>query len=746
MHRVERLLADINEALAGRYQVEHELGRGGMATVYLAQDLRHERPVALKVMRPELASSPGPERFFREIRLAARLQHPHIMPVFDSGNSGGHLWYAMPLVEGESLRRRLDRAGPLPVEEAIALARSVAAALDYAHRHGVVHRDVKPENLLLHEGGPLLADFGIGRFLDPTGGPHLTETGLAVGTIAYMSPEQAAGDSAVDGRADIYSLGCVLYEMLGGTAPFSGLNARAALARRITQEAPPLKALRPEVPDPVSRAVARALSPSPDERFGTAAEFGHALSSTSSATGSSRPGSVAVLPFLNLSPDADDDHFSDGMTDELISALAKVEGLRVVSRTSVFAFKGLSQDIRAIGARLSVGAVVEGSVRRAGSRLRVSAQLVDVADGYQLWSASFDRQMDDVFAIQEEIARAIVGTLRVKLLGPLMPAAGRPPTRDMAAYTCYLRGRQLWNRRTVEALRLGLTQFERALERDPDFAMAHVGLADSYVILGFYEAMVPREAFPRARAAAERALALEPGLADAYPALAYVRMYHDWDWAAAGAEFQRVLRGNPGHSTALQWHGNYLTLMGRFDEGIASFAQAVELDPLSAVKTAALGWGCYFARRYEEAETHARRALEIEPDSVVGHLWLGQALLGQQHHDEAARSFAEAARLTQRNALSLAGLAVAEAAAGRKDAARAILAEIQALATKQFVSSFDLAVVHAALGEQELAIDALERGYAERTHWMALLQVEPRVDALRGHPRFEALLKRMAFP
>ena len=739
-------LDQLNEALTGRYQVARELGRGGMATVYLAQDLRHERPVALKVMRPELASSRGAERFFREIRLAARLQHPHIMPVFDSGSAGDLLWYAMPLVEGDSLRRRLDRSGPLPVEEAIAIARGVAAALDYAHRHGVVHRDVKPENLLLHEGGPLLADFGIGRFLEPDSGPHLTETGLAIGTVAYMSPEQAAGDSAVDGRADIYSLACVLYEMLGGTAPFSGLNARAALARRITQSAPPLTALRPEVPELVARAVDRALSPAPDDRFGTAAEFGHALAGKNGPADGSRPGSIAVLPFVNLSADGDDDHFSDGMTDELINALAKIEGLRVVSRTSVFAFKGLAQDVRAIGARLSVGAVVEGSVRRAGSRLRVSAQLVNVTDGYQLWSATFDRQLDDVFAIQEEIARAIVGTLRVKLLGPAESLPSRPPTRDLAAYTCYLRGRQLWNRRTVEALRLGLTQFERAIERDPQYAMAYVGLADSYVILGFYEAMVPRDAFPRARVAAERALALEHGLADAYPALAYVCMYHDWDWAAAATEFERVLRLNPGHSTALQWYGNYLTLMGRFDEGIAAFSQAVELDPISGVKTAALGWGCYFARRYEDAELHARRALEIEPDSVVGHLWLGQALLGQREFDRAAQSFAEAARLTRRNALSLSGLAVAEAGAGRQPVARELLAEVQTLASGQYVSSFNLAVVHAALGESELAIDALERGYAERTHWMALLRVEPRLDQLRGHPRFEAVLKAMAFP
>ncbi|MBP2647149.1 MAG: protein kinase [Gemmatimonadetes bacterium] len=739
-------LAQLNTALAGQYLVEAELGRGGMATVYLAQDLRHDRPIALKVMRPDLASSRGAERFFREIRLAARLQHPHIMPVFDSGSAGDLLWYAMPLVEGESLRRRLDRTGPLPVEEAISIARGVAAALDYAHRHGVVHRDVKPENLLLHEGGPLLADFGIGRFLEPDSGPHLTETGLAIGTVAYMSPEQAAGDSAVDGRADIYSLGCVLYEMLGGTAPFSGFNARAALARRITQSAPPLTALRPEVPEPVARAVDRALSPAPDDRFGTAAEFGHALAGKISTEDGSRPGSIAVLPFINLSADGDDDHFSDGMTDELINALAKIEGLRVVSRTSAFAFKGLAQDVRAIGARLSVGAVVEGSVRRAGSRLRVSAQLVNVTDGYQLWSATFDRQLDDVFAIQEEIARAIVGTLRVKLLGPAEPVSSRPPTRNLTAYTCYLRGRQLWNRRTVEALRLGLTQFERALEHDPEFAMAHVGLADSYVILGFYEAMRPADAFPRARAAAERALALEPGLADAYPALAYVYMYHDWDWVAAATEFQRVLRLNPGHSTALQWYGNYLTLMGRFDEGIAAFSQAVELDPISGVKTAALGWGCYFARRYEDAELHARRALEIEPDSVVGHLWVGQALLGQREFDRAAQSFAEAARLTRRNALSLSGLAVAEAGAGRQPVARELLAEVETLASGQYVSSFNLAVVHVALGEFELAIDALERGYMERTHWMALLRVEPRLDPLRGHRRFEALLKAMAFP
>ena len=728
------------QALGERYRISRELGRGGMATVYLADDMRYERPVALKVLRPELNTVQGAERFHREVRTAARLQHPNLVPVFDSGVSGGMLWYVMPYIEGESLRQRLEH-GPLEVADAIAIARGVSAALDYAHRHGILHRDIKPENILLHEGGAMLADFGIARLVARED-TRLTETGLAIGTLAYMSPEQAAGEREVDARSDIYSLGAVMFEMLTGAAPFSGTGA---LAQRFLATAPSLAVSRPDVPASVTIAVGRALSGNPADRYATAMEFANALVVRGTAPDESAPGSLAVLPFANLSHSAEDEDFSDGMTDELINALGKVEGLRVVSRTSAFAFKGQALDVRSIGLRLNVGAVLEGSVRRAGHRLRVTAQLVSVANGYHLWSGSFDRQMDDVFQIQDEISRAIVSTLRVKLLGPSEAGMARVPTRDMDAYTSYLKGRQLWNKRSVEALWQGLAHFERALQRDPDFALAHLGVADSHVILGFYSAVPPGEAFPRARESAERALAIQPDLSEAFATLAYIKMYHEWDWRGAEELFRRTIALNPGHSTAHQWYGNFLTLMGRSDEGVASFGRAVELDPLSAVKTAARGWGLYFGRRYEEAIAECERALEIDPDSVVAHMWKAQATYLLGRHGESVASSAEAVRLTRREPMVVARLAAAQAAAGREEAARTLLQEVLAATGRRYVSPVDVAEVYVALGERANALDWLERGLRERTHWMALLKVEPKLDPLREEPRFKALLQEMKF-
>jgi TolB-like protein/Flp pilus assembly protein TadD len=364
-----------------------------------------------------------------------------------------------------------------------------------------------------------------------------------------------------------------------------------------------------------------------------------------------------VLPFANLSADPENEYFADGMTDELINALAKVPGLRVVSRTSAFAFKGKQLDVRSIGAQLSVQAVVEGSVRRAGRRLRLSAQLTNVADGYQLWSETFDRELEDVFAMQDELSRGIVNTLQIRLLGPQSGGLVKSSTDDFEAYTLYLKGRHFWNRRTEASLWRGLEYFEQALLRDPNYAPAHARVADSYAILGFYCAIPPTEAFPQAREAARRALERDGTLAEARPALAYVAMYHDWDWAGAEREFRHAIALKPGYSTAHQWYGNYLAVLGRFDESIAEFTRAIALDPLSPLKNAALGWGYYFARRYDEAVAQCRRALELDPELAVAHAWLGMAREQQRASSDAIAAFREAVRLSDRNVANLASLA-----------------------------------------------------------------------------------------
>jgi serine/threonine-protein kinase len=736
------------QALQDRYELGRELGSGGMATVYLAQDLRHDRPVAIKVLRAEIAAGVGADRFLREVRLAARLQHPHILPVFDSGDAAGRLWYAMPYVEGESLRHRLERVGALELEEALRLGREIADALDYAHRRGVIHRDVKPGNILLSEGHALLADFGIARAAASEREP-LTQTGLAVGTAAYMSPEQALGAERIDGRTDVYALGCVMFEMLAGRPPFDGPNQQAVVARHITEPVPSMRTGANTIPTWVDRVVQRALAKTPEARFATAGDLGRAMVPGAPTVAIESPRaerSVAVLPLANLSPEPDNEFFADGMTDELINALAKVPGLRVVSRTSVFAFKGRQLDVRAIGAELNVECVLEGSVRRAGRRLRTAVQLVNVADGYQLWSETFDREMEDVFAVQDEISRGIVSALKLKLLGQAAGPLVKSPTDDFEAYTLYLKGRLLWNRRSDDALRHGLAFFQQALARDPNYPLAHVGLADSYVLLGFYTALAPSDAFPRAKAAAETALRLDPTLGEAYPALAYVKMYYEWDWNGALDTFRKAIDRNPGYATAHQWLGNCLAILGRGDQSIASFQRAVELDPLSPIKNAALGWGYYFARRYAEAIAQQQRALEIDADMSVSHLWYGLSLEQSGRADEAVERFAAAVRLLGRDPVGLSFLAHGLAMAGRQSDAEALVNELLAMAERRYVSAYDIAVAWTGLGRYDDALAWLERGFEERTHWMALMQVDPRLDPLRAAPRFANLLGRMAFP
>ncbi len=749
--------ATLAHALLDRYRLGHEIGSGGMAAVYLAHDLRHDRPVALKVIRPDIAAGVGAERFLREVRLAARLQHPHILPVFDSGDADGLLWYAMPYVEGETLRHRLVRDGRLSLDETLRLAREVAEALDYAHRRGVIHRDVKPANILLSEGHALLADFGVARALArgpadaPAGGPEaaLTEIGMSVGTPAYMSPEQALGAEDLDGRTDVYALGCVVYEMLAGHPPFGGPTVQAVVARHISEPVPSVRSDAPGVPAWVDRVIQRALAKTPAERFAAAGDVAKALvpgAATEVVAVPRAERSVAVLPLANLSPDPENEYFADGMTDELINALAKVPGLHVVSRTSAFAFKGRQQDVRSIGAQLSVECVLEGSVRRAGRRLRTAVQLVSVSDGYQLWSETFDREMEDVFAIQDEISRGVVSALKLRLLGEGGPALVKSATDDFEAYTLYLKGRLLWNRRSEDALRHGLQLFEQALVRDPKYPLAHVGLADSYVLLGFYTALAPGDAFPRAKAAAETALRLDPGLGEAYPTLAYVKMYYEWDWPGALSAFREAIDRNPSYATAYQWQGNCLALLGRFDASIASFQRAVELDPLSGIKNAALGWGCFFARRYPEALAQQRRALELDPELAVAHLWAGLSLEGAGELTEAVERFEDAVRLLGRDPVALSFLAHAVALAGARRVAESLLAELLDMTRRRYVSAYDIAIACLGLERHDDAIAWLERGYAERTHWMALMRSDPRLDPLRNDPRFQNLIGRMGFP
>ncbi|MFN2400620.1 MAG: protein kinase [Gemmatimonadaceae bacterium] len=795
-------LETLRRELTTHYRVEHEVGRGGMASVYLAEDLRHHRQVALKVLKPELALAVGAERFLREIEIAANLTHPHILPLLDSGDAAGLLYYVMPYVEGESLGDRLHRERQLPVDDAVRITREVASALDYAHRKGTVHRDIKPGNILLQDGHALVTDFGVARALTTTGSGRITDTGISVGTPIYMSPEQASGDREIDGRSDIYSLGCVLYEMLAGEPPFTGPTVQVIIAKRFTQpvRAPGLD--RPSVPRYLGDVLARALSVVPADRFATAHDFAAALGDTSSttmpataaaeitvpvvpragATSVSRrraillgagilaasavvviaiqqsretpatisraaaPAlrSVAVLPFANLTPNKEDEYFSDGMSEELIHALAKVSGLRVSGRTSSFAFKGREEDAEAVGRRLGVDAVLDGSVRRSGDRLRIGVQLVGTRDGYELWSETYEREARDVFAVQDEIAHSVVRALRVRLASASgVPIVARQ-TEDLEAYNLFLQGRALWNRRTSESLQRAVQLFDSAVIRDPSFARAHGAVAQSYALLGAYSFLLPGEMFPEAIAAAHRALELDSTLAEAHSALGLSKWLYEWDWTGAERELRRAIELNPSYATAHQWYALYLGTSGRAAGGVSRMRDALSLDPMSLIISADVGELLYFARRYDQALEQYRQTLQMDSTFAHTHSYLGKVYERMGRFEEAISEHRKAVALSGGSPFFVSSLGYAFALAGRRDEAMAIVRDFERDVPDRFVSPYLIAEVYLALGDQDRAFVHLERALAERMPEVPYsLLAEPRLDPLRSHPRFAQLVKRM---
>ncbi len=740
----------LRKALGDRYLIEDEIGRGGAATVYLAEDLKHARKVAIKVLRPDTQAGYEPQRFLREIRIAARLAHPQILPLHDSGEWKGLLWFVMPYAGCETLRDRLERDGPLPVDVALRITRAVAGALGYAHRLNVIHRDIKPENILLQEGEPVIADFGVATAISAAGvdNVYVTDHGFAVGTPAYMSPEQASAESGVDGRTDQYSLACVLYEMLAGAPPFAGTGVRATMARHAIETPAPVRSHRPTVPVAVERALERALAKSPEDRFAAMADFVAALVDPTLDVPSAvlRPGdarAIAVLPFVNASPDSENEYLSDGITDELITALTKVEGLQVASRTSVFALKGAREDVRVLGARLDVSAILEGSVRRAGQRLRITAQLTSVRDGRTLWSERYDRELADVFAIQDEIARTIVDTLRTTLLQDLGDPTPMRYTANLKAYQLYLKGRYSWNRRTPAAIAEGIRYFEAAIAEDEGYALAYTGLADSYALQLDYRGTPVQEGLERARAEAQHALALDETLAEAHTSLAWVTFIYDWDWPLAGRHFRRAIELNPRYSVARQWHSWFQVAMGHTDLAIAEGQQAIALDPASVSIRRSLGWLYYYARQPDQAFEQLRRAVAMNPTAEENHRLLGLTYLHVGQWDEAAAAFREARAISESPALAEAGLGAVAAARGRTEEARTILADLEARRRETYVSPVALVMMYAALGDADRAFEWLDRAFEERRGWLAYLNVEPMLDGLRRDPRFRRLVERM---
>jgi len=738
---VIHFLDRVRTVLSDRYAVERELGSGGMASVFLAEDVKHARQVAIKVIRPDIAYSVGVDRFLREIGIASRLSHPHIIPVYDSGDADGLLHYVMPFVPGESLSQLLDREHRLPIAEAVTIASEVASALAYAHTHHVVHRDIKPANILLSEGHAVVMDFGVARAFGDVGRESITAPGVAVGTPTYMSPEQAAGEGHLDGRSDVYSLGCVLYEMLTGEPPYDGPTTHAIVAKCFSQPVPSARRLRPDTPVHIDRAVSKALAKFPHERFDTATSFAEALVIPGVAAPPPPPKSIAVLPFMNLSPDPENAFFSDGISEEIVNALTKVPGLRVAARTSSFAFKGRSLSATEIGEALGVDTVMEGSVRRAGDRLRVTAQLTDVAEGYQLWSERYDRQMADVFAIQDEIASAIVGALRGHWAAERHDQTVKRYTEDVEAFELYLKGRYMEKTRQHAGFERGIEYFERAIDRDPNYALAYAGLADSYTLLAFYRFLPPHDAFPKANVAAMRALDADEMLPEAHTSLAEVKFYYDWDWSAAERQFIRALELNPDDPTALHLYSELLVSQKRLAEAQVNVGRARQLEPLSPTINAGVGWTHYFGHDFPGAIAQLEKTLTIDPEYLFIHWFLGLAHLGAGSFDEAIAAFRCGREASNQHSGMVAYLGHALGKAGQEQGARELLAELVERAATSYVPSDYFAVLHLGLGEIDEALAWLERACRERAAHLVFLGVDPIYDELRRDERFTGILR-----
>ena len=732
----------LQHTLGASYTLERELGGGGMSRVFVAEDTALGRSVVVKVLPPEMASGVSIERFKREITLAARLQHPHIVPLLSAGETGGLPYFTMPFVEGESLRARLARGEEVPLKAAMHLLREVASALAYAHRKGVIHRDIKPENVLITEQHAMVTDFGVAKAISAAthaDADGLTAVGVALGTPAYMAPEQVAGDPGTDHRADIYAFGVVAYELLAGRAPFAGRPAQALMAAHVLETPEAISNRRAGVPAELSALVMRCLEKNPDNRPQSGEDILRRLDdvpATHREQKDARP-SIAVLPMVNTSGDPENEHFSDGLTDELIGVFSKVDGITVTGRTSTFALKGKGLSVRAITDLLHVEHALEGSVRRAGDRLKVRVQLVN-ADGSVIWSESYDRRLEDVFAVQEEIAQAVVRALEVKLVaarGPLV----RPATKDLTAYDLFLKGRYVRRGMAPDQMRLAIQYFEQAVARDPSYARAYAWLSDTHWLQIVLASRPTSEEVPLAREYATAALALDSSLAEAYWAMAQLLAGFDWDKPAAEHAFKRAIVLDPGFEEARHLYGIFLFHWSRIDEAEAELTRTLEIDPLLAAAHHTFGRLHLSMRRPDQAITHLREALTLEPMFSLAHSQLGHAYLQKGMSAEAITEFEAGARIG--SASDKAHLAYGYARVGRHEDAKAILANL--VSPGNYPPPFHMALAYVGLADHNEAFRWLEQAREEHAPWLITVNVDRAFDPLRVDSRFGDIVRSM---